>query len=109
MKKIKLILLLIILVISNNCFNCNCLFIRNDDDIIKISEKKQCSNCILNHYRNAYYNNECVYNSDNKKESFIPHRNEKEIIDIVFCSIKNITQLARCKLDKQTYVRYNIA
>ena len=35
------------------------------------------------------------------------HKNEKEIFDIIFKSLKNITQLARCKLDNRTSVRYN--
>lgn len=33
---------------------------------------------------------------------------EQEFSNIVFKSIKNITQLARCKLDNRTSVRYNV-
>ena len=47
---------------------------------------------------NHFYFDDCLY----------IRRNDNEITDIVFHTIKNISQLARCKLDKQTYVRYNI-
>ena len=48
---------------------------------------------------NHFYFDDCLY----------IRRNDNEITDIAFRSIKNVSQLARCKLDKQTYVRYNIA
>lgn len=59
------------------------------------------------YHRIAQYNNPYIFIL--YTESFRPNTDdEQEFSNIVFKSIKNITQLARCKLDNRTSVRYNI-
>lgn len=105
MKKIILILSVIVFIlISNHLYFDDCLYInRNEKEII--TESKEDDNVRT---LNIYFDKK-INITETRMEILVPHKNENEIIDIVFNSVKNVSQLARCKLDKQTYVRYNIA
>lgn len=104
MKKIILILSVIVFIlISNHFYFDDCLYIRRNDNEI-ITESKEDDNVRT---LNIYFDKK-INITETRMEILVPHKNENEITDIVFRSIKNVSQLARCKLDKQTYVRYNI-
>ena len=106
LKKIILILSVIVFIlISNHFYFDDCLYIRRNDNEIITEEEDDVS---LKGLRNIYLDKN-IDITESRMEVLIPHKNENEITDIVFRSIKNVSQLARCKLDKQTYVRYNIA
>ena len=105
LKKIILILSVIVFIlISNHFYFDDCLYIRRNDNEI-ITESKEDDNVRT---LNIYFDKK-INITETRMEILVPHKNENEIIDIVFNSVKNVSQLARCKLDKQTYVRYNIA
>ena len=107
MKKVGLILIVILFIsISNYCCFDEFLFIKRNDNEVITENRDDGNDYVLKNVRNIYLKENIILET---KGDFIPHRNENEIIDIVFHSIKNVSQLARCKLDKQTYVRYNIA
>lgn len=108
LKKLSSILLVILFIlISNYCYFDECLHIKENDNEVITENTVDNNNYSLKGFRNIYLKEKISL--ETKREVFIPHRNENEIIDIVFHSIKNVSQLARCKLDKQTYVLYNIA
>ena len=108
LKRIILILSVIVFIlISNHFYFDDCLYIRRNDNEI-ITETKEEDDVSLKGLRNIYFDKNIAI-TESRMEVLIPHKNENEITDIVFRSIKNVSQLARCKLDKQTYVRYNIA
>ena len=107
LKKIILILSVVLfMLISNHFYFDDCLYIRRNDNEI-ITESKEDEDVYLKGLRTIYLDKNIII-TENRTEILVPYKNENEITDIVFHTIKNISQLARCKLDKQTYVRYNI-